>query len=152
MKTHDEIIQRIKTSDDFFGFAGSALLELLPFDVARPLLAKDTECTAETWKWHADRAAVLACMRDYMEFAWDKVVDHRGISASRSVEKFGAWLWALGDEETLRKFEATDYAPYGAPQLAFVCETYGFQIPRSTAIRRMVDGSPCSPACSGCRS
>ena len=99
------------------------------------------------------RDAVLANMREYMDFAWGKVEDHRGISASRSVEKFGAWIWALGDEETLRKFEATNYAPYGAPQLAFVCATYGFPIPGSSELARMIDGEPCIPGCQdGCRS
>ncbi len=96
--------------------------------------------------------AVLAEMKEYMEFAWGKVDAHRGISASRSVEKMQAWLWLLGDEETLTFARDDDnYTNYGAPVLMKICQVYDFPIPDDEGIRNMAQGKPCYPGCDeGC--
>lgn len=77
-----------------------------------------------------DRDTVIAEMRDYMSFAWEKAYDHRGLSASRSLYKMQAWLWLLGDDELLVFAEDADnYVPYGTPILRKISEKYDFYIP-----------------------
>lgn len=151
MRTTEEVIARIQETlkTDMFGFKASALLELLTFEQAKPFLK--TDASSDGWKTATTREELLACMREYMEFAWGKVEDHRGISAGRSVEKFEAWIWALGDDATLKEFEDAPYAQYGAPQLAVVCRAYGFTIPDTESLARMITGEPCEPGCQdGC--
>lgn len=142
MRSQDEIVAHIKANSGFMDFTCGALLEYLDFERAREFLDGDT--TAEKWEQKsAGREAILDAMRDYMEFAWGKVEDHRGISAKRSVDKMRAWTWLLGDEETLKAFDAADYKNYGAPKLAVICKAYGFPIPEGSDIQRMIAGEPC---------
>src|SRR5690348_11230377 len=99
MRTIEDIIThyRNKQESDFFGFAGEVLLPYLSAEQVKPFLKPDADLS--DWKQEPLKfEAVVTAMREYMEFAWDKVQDHRGISASRSVEKMQAWLWLLGDE------------------------------------------------------
>jgi len=130
----------------------------LKLDDALPLMSEEAvaKYTAHPEKWNNssfDRETVLAQMREYMEFAWGKVDDHRGLSAGRSVEKFEAWVWLLADQETLDKMNAADYPQYGAPKLAVVCEAYGFPIPDDEGIRSMIQGLACHADCeNGCGS
>jgi len=126
----EEIINKIKNSDSMFGFEREVLMQYLSFEEAKPLLKEGT--TKEEWGAHTPRTteAVLQNMKDYMEFAWGKAEDKRGISASRSIEKMGAWLWLLGDTECIKEMEAAEYAWYGAPKLAVICRRYNFPIPQ----------------------
>lgn len=146
MRTPEEIVARCKVEGDRFSIAGQfvveALVPFLTFEQARPLLKPDA--TENGWPTEPlTREAVLSEMRAYMEFAWGKVQDHRGLSASRSVEKIGAWIWLLGDEEILNEFKATDYAQYGAPKLAAACRHYGFPVPEDESLACMIAGRPC---------
>lgn len=142
MRTPEEILAQCQLSESFFRFDVDALTEFLTFDQARPLF-KD-EALRTGWKSEPiTREAVLAKMRDYMEFAWDKVENHRGLSASRSIEKMEAWIWLLGDDDAARLVAATYYTNYGAPKLACICERYGFPIPDDEGIRRMIRSQPC---------
>jgi hypothetical protein len=149
MKTHEQIIERIRRHDDPLGFTTEAIIDFLPFAAAREFLEPDV--TAEEWAELArplTREAVIEQMRDYMEFAWGKVEGHRGISASRSVMKMTAWLWLIDDEALV---ENRDYPQYGAPILHAVCAKYGFGIPVSVEIANMVSGRPCRDDCGeGC--
>lgn len=151
MRTQDEIVARIEAvkADDIFGAQTSDLLVYLDFERARPYL-KET-ATADAW---ADAMTELtdervrAEMAEYMPFAWSKVEDHRGLSASRNIEHMRAFLWLL-DDGTLEKMEAAPYENYGAPQLRLVCETYRLPMPETEAVRRMSEGRPCSDDCGG---
>ena len=95
---------------------------------------------------------LVAEMREYMMFAWKRVREHDGMSGTRSVEKMGAWLWLLGDDEAWRYTDAAcHYRPYGAPVLAYICARYGFPIPEGDDLTRMAAGLPCEPGCrNGC--
>lgn len=149
MRTADEIVAKIdKKQNELLGFWPEVLIEFLTFDDAKPFLKP--EATADEWSTPTvqSREIIIEKMRDYMEFAWGKVENHRGISASRSVEKMEAWIWLLGDDLDL---DAIDYAQYGAPKLAAVCERYGFPIPDGAEIKNMINGRPCEPGCGqGC--
>ncbi len=123
MRTDDEIIARIKSleSEDFFGFETGDLLKCLSFDVVRPFLKP--EATAEEWgdPLPRDRDSVLKRMHAYMDFAWEKANSFRGLSASRSISHFRAWIWLLGDD-----FPDVEYEHYGKEILVAICEKYGW--------------------------
>lgn len=155
MKTSEDIITyyRNEQEGDMFGFTAEVLLPYLSAEQVRPFLKDDADLS--DWEQEPLKfEAVVAAMREYMEFAWGKVQDHRGISASRSVEKMQAWLWLLGDEETLTFAQASrNYAQYGAPVLKKICEKYGFPVPEGEDIERMAKGLPCEHGCEmGCGS
>jgi len=153
MKTKKEIIERYRKikQDDLFGFTAEILLSRLSFDEAKEFLTEDAK--AENWKAEPfDEQTVLAEMKSYMEFAWSKVIDHRGLSASRSIEKMRAWLWLMGDDELLEYADVDEnYAQYGAPILMKICEKYGLDIPQDESVKRMSQGLPCMENCDmGC--
>lgn len=101
-----------------------------------------------------DRALVIEFMRHYSAFGWTKIENHRGISASRTVDKMRAWCWLLGDEDEAwfaAMEEQVGYAMYGAPILAAVCRRFDFPIPTGDWIDNMRTGRPCTPDCvEGC--
>lgn len=153
MKTYDEIVAfyEAESKNDFLGFTADVLLPYLPVEKVKPFLKEDADLSE--WKTvPLTEESVITEMRGYMEFAWGKAQDHRGISASRSVEKMSAWLWLLGDEETLSFAKDGDnYRNYGAPILKKICEVYQFPIPDDEGIKNMSEGKPCYPGRdSGC--
>jgi hypothetical protein len=121
MKTQEEILVQIEKlePDDFFGHQRSDLLNHLDFENARPFLK---EGMIES-QWKKETKSPKKLMIDYMAFAWEKALGHRGLSASRSMDHYTAWLWLDGDE-TLRHTLA-DYTDYGKPQLVEICEYLG---------------------------
>lgn len=88
----------------------------------------------------------------YLSFAWDKALDHRGISANRSILHIKNWLWLIGDEEALRFAESRgNYAQYGAPILKYVGNKYGAKMPDDERAERMARGEFCELGCdNGC--
>lgn len=140
MRTVNEIIEKCNSKNDMFGFTNSALLEFLTFEEAKPILKEDA--TSDGWGDTPPRTkeSVISVMRDYMEFAWGKAKNHRGISASRSITKMRAWMWLLEEEESI---DWSNYENYGAPILKAICERYNFPIPDSEILRRMASGQHC---------
>lgn len=86
----------------------------------------------------------------YLRFAFDKALHHRGISASRSVQKMREYAWLLGLDEAV-KFSEQDgnYTNYGVPILKNMAKALGVEIPKEIA--SWEDGQPCYPGCNnGC--
>jgi hypothetical protein len=153
MRTQQEIITHYQqeSKSDFFGFMADVLLPYLSAKQVKPFLKDDADLSE--WKQSPlTDEAITAEMEKYMGFAWTKVQAHRGISASRSVEKMQAWLWLLGDEETLAYAkDNANYPQYGAPILMKICEKYGFPSPNDPGIRNMAMGKLCYFGCEeGC--
>lgn len=150
MRSYEEIVEKVRKDqlEAVLSFAAEVLVPYLPFEYAKEFLKP--EVTVETWKnTEYTRENVLADMRGYMEFAWGKVRDHRGLSAGRSVDKMALWVWLLGDD--LAEMKALPYKNYGAPRLKWVCEQYGFPIPDDAAVRRMAESKQCMDECEeGC--
>jgi len=129
MRTLEEIVAKANDKEwaDIFGTKVSDLVIWLPFELARPWL-KD-EATPETWQKNGcprplTDASVIAAIKDYMPFAWDKANNCRGLSAGRSIHHMQAWLWLLGaDDEVIDAIE--HYSHYGKPQLRAICEALG---------------------------
>lgn len=146
MRTEQEIIERYEKvkADDFFGFTGEVLLPYLSADAVRPFCKPDADLS--DWKQlPADHDAVMAETADYMAFAWGKVQDHRGISASRSVDKITAFAWLLGRDDVVAAIEDAEYTNYGAPKLLVACKMLGLPWPESTDVQRMSEGLSCRP-------
>lgn len=153
MRTQDEMVEwyRARKSEDILGFTAEAVLPFLDFQHAKEFLKPEfvnKEGAEAEWNEDVaelDEVVVLDEMRKYMEFAWTKVEDHRGISASRSVEKMSSWLVALGDDELYAQVtDSANYPQYGAPALKLICDKYGFPVPDSEDIKLMVQGLPCT--------
>lgn len=150
MRTQNEIVERIKSvrDDDPLGFETSILAEHLDDDhLTLAGYERRNPSRRESMRPVAcDRDTVLSQMRDYMGFAWDKAKNHRGISASRSVDHFKAWQWLAGDD-----LSDAPYAQYGAPILMDICQRYGFPIPNDEGLLRMARGEKCFEGCDeGC--
>lgn len=150
LRTPGEILARLKDQEDIFGFRCEVLVTSLPFEEAREFLKEDT--TAENWDTELTRDAVLKEMLEYLDFAWDKALSHRGLSAGRSIQKLTEWLWILGDEEAVSFVsDDTNYLNYGAPALLYISNRYGVACPGTSAAVNMAAGLPCEPGCEmGC--
>lgn len=147
----EDIRSWIESTDDLFGFTLDILAEYLAAPELQRFVKSGTdlskhEPTPQTWD------GIVGAMREYMEFAWDKARNHRGLSAGRSVLKMQAWLWLLGDSENLEFADKeSNYPQYGAPVLRRICEAYGFPIPDYPELHRMAEGKPCRESChEGC--
>ena len=127
MKTQQEILDRIEEvkDADFFGAIRSDLIGFLSFDSAKSFLKEDV--TNDDWTPKtADRESILKEMHDYMDFAWSKANDNRGLSAGRSLMHMQAWLWLLGEDQAINDID--DYTHYGKPQLRAICEHFGWDL------------------------
>lgn len=123
MRTDNEILERARAEKDtdLFGFGLGDLVYRLPFDIAKEFLKDDAR--QEDWE-ASDRNpdAVRAELVDYMEFAWDKANNRRGLSAWRSLCHMKAWLWLMGEDAFLESLNIDGYSHYGKPQLAAICD------------------------------
>lgn len=157
MKTQDQIVARIKEKEhaksSFLGFDLEVLIFALDFERAKPWLqpaAKETE-----WEPATERTdeAIKRKALDYLDFAWGKVEDHRGISAGRSVVKMTEFCWLLGLDELVGRIDREEigYPQYGAPILKAISEALGFPVPTTPEMARMMIGASCVPGCeNGC--
>lgn len=122
-RTQNEILVRIEEikKDDFFGFETSDLIEYLSFENAKQYLKDNV--TKE--QYNEDRQSIVpkVQMIDYMPFAWEKANNFRGLSASRSMSHYRAWLWLDGDNELWKTLE--DYQYYGKDKLVEICKYLG---------------------------
>jgi len=163
MKTRAEIVARIDYLadgyEDFLGFQRDNLVDaLVAFEHAQPYLKEGI--TKEEWENGKNRIRtdedVLAQMRDYMPFAQGKARNHRGISATRSIERYKAWAWLLGDDLVLEYLGTDDnWGQYGAKMLKYLCGYYKFDWPADDDILNAQALGEICPACldgseSGC--
>ncbi len=136
LRTQEEItikFEQQKDSDSFLDFRPEVLMDYLSFENAKPHLKEEyvKEVEAGTKQWE-QFTTIEKCADDflkYMEFAWGKAEDERGISASRSIQKLGMWLWIMNREDLSAMIERDDlYNPYGAPALIEVCDAMGIEV------------------------
>lgn len=114
-RSQDEILARmVAACEDLFGFRREVLLLALDFDHARQFLVGDA--TAEQWA-AATPTDYAAEALAYLGFACGKALGHRGISASRSVDKLREWAWLFGRDDVVSAMDSARYAMYGVPKL-----------------------------------
>lgn len=157
MRTVKEIQQRIlEKSKELLSFQPEVLVRYLSLAEAKAIDMVEAQATEEEWQsqiYHENtREVILGEMRNYMAtYGWDKALNHRGISASRTIDKMEAWIWLLGDNMFAEHLTNVPYTPYGGPQLKAICEQYGFPIDSSEAAVRIGRGLPCREGCNeGC--
>ncbi|WP_433225431.1 hypothetical protein [Actinomadura formosensis] len=153
MRTQDEIVARLTTlsvGEDVLGFRRGVLIAALNFEHARPFLKSDV--TPEKWDEIRVRPDDIEDRaRDYYAFALTKIEGHRGISASRSVDKLGEYAWLLGRDDVVDAMAAADFAQYGAPIVKAFADGFGETWPDEPWAVRMAKGLPCEPDCDmGC--
>jgi hypothetical protein len=121
MRTQEEILQRIESikDHDFFGWQTSDLIDYLDYSNAQKFLKPDVD--EKTWE--GTFVPVKQRMIEYMEFAWEKANNKRGISASRTMDHYKTWLWLDGAEKLSDGCD--DYEFYGKPQLIEICKYLG---------------------------
>ena len=100
MRTQDDIVQKLRDNKGCFpNFLPEIMVPLLDFDHAKEFLKPEVQ--QESWQEPVPltEESVKESMREYMAcVGWEKVENHRGISAGRTVEKMIRWLWLLGDD------------------------------------------------------
>lgn len=126
MRTQEQIVQQIEKckSDDFLGFEINEYLYFLDYEHAKPYLKESTK--PEQWEKPPNENStkiILKIMLDYMPFAWDKAKNCRGISASRSISHYKAWIWMLDDGF---EFDEDSYCHYGKDLLRAICKQYSW--------------------------
>lgn len=139
IRPHDEIVEKykdVKAEESFFDFRPEVLIQFLTFESAKPFFKPEyvAEVEAGTKEWtYVDTIEEAAQdFLDYMNFAWGKAEDERGISASRSIQKLSMWLWIMGREDLADIIHKDSlYNPYGAPALIEVCRLMGIEVPES---------------------
>lgn len=127
VRTQEEILQRIedRKDDDFFGFETGDYVDFLTFENAKPFLKEGVTKSQWEKKYNRPLTDPVKEIKDYMEFAWDKANNCRGLSAGRSLNHMVAWLWLAGEDEFLKEHNnLEDYEFYGKPQLIAICEKY----------------------------
>lgn len=152
MRTDQEILERYRRvkDGDFLGFKGEVLLLALTVEGAKSSGLFKSDATFEDWPTTTEESLTDE-VRRYMEFAWEKVRNHRGISASRSVDKIGEMAWLLGREDVVQAMDTAQYEQYGAPKLAAACTLLALPIPEGEDIQNMIQGRPCYSGCDeGC--
>lgn len=135
MKTIPQIVTKMDSIgsdlvDLFKNMTSSDFLIYLPFEHAKQFLKKDV--TEDQWLENyipLTKEAVINEMKEYMDHAWDKANNERGISSQRSMAHYDNWLWLIDDHETLLFLrDDSNYEMYGKPILRKICEVYGFKI------------------------
>lgn len=147
-RTQDEILSRFREADedDFLGFRREVLAEAMTLDTLRVALPDAKDLPTEWTPTDTEAAA-----RNYLSFAITKIEDHRGISASRSVDKLTEYAWLLGRDDVVAAMEAVEYAQYGAPKVKAFADCMGWPWPDGPDLARMAEGLPCEDGCdAGC--
>ena len=85
MRTQQEILDRIKKrkDKDVFGFEWPYYAGALTFENVKPFLKDGV--TEDDWDQDTEEGIKKQAI-EYMEFAWEKANDCRGLSAGRSIK------------------------------------------------------------------
>ena len=126
MRTQQEILERwVACEDDFLGFETGEYVRALPSEALEPHRGGRIQEDADLLSHIPDLNngdALAKQMHEYMDFAWEKANGCRGISASRSMSHYKAWLWMVGEDQ----FEDIErYQFYGKDELVRICEFLG---------------------------
>lgn len=147
MKTMDQVRARYtdesRRSHDLFGF-GSAVLGVHLPEGWQPGNEHVHELYPLTEEFVRGEAI------EYLKFAFDKALNHRGISAGRSVTKMREYAWLLDmDEAVAFADDGTNYPYYGVPVLKHMARAFGVPLP--SEIEAWEDGLMCRLDCmDGC--
>jgi hypothetical protein len=151
-RTQEEILGRFRdvAAGDMFGFRREVLCDAMDAPTFR--IAVGPESTIpDDWEPLAG-AELENTARGYLTFAIGKILDHRGISAERSVAKLAEYAWLMGRDDVVAAMRTVAYPQYGAPKVLAFAAGMGWEWPHDdVALERMAAGEPCSDDCdAGC--
>lgn len=155
-RTQEEIIDRFTEAadDDMFGWRREVLAAAMDQEAMRQVFP---EIPPKLPLAAPSKPDTEAEAREYLAFAVEKILDHRGISASRSVVKLAEFSWLLGRDDVVAAMDAAEYAQYGAPQVRAFAEGMGWNwLPDNNpgdreAVELMSLGRLCEDECAaGC--
>jgi hypothetical protein len=141
MRTVDEVLARIEEIENTLvgSMTVDDLYEVLTYDEVKSKLRP--EVTREEWGEIHSRSSESARRKlvRYLPFAIEKAVNHRGISASRSVSHFKNWAWLMEDSEA-QEFIADggNYAMYGVPIIKYLLSRYNVKYEFSSPEERRI--------------
>jgi len=100
------------------------LLQYLTLDEAKGIFGDNIRAeTVEEWgerrSW--DAKTVTAHIKDSLEFAFEKALNQRGISASLMHTVMIMWMWVIQDDELVHD---SYYSNYGLPYLYRIRDKY----------------------------
>ena len=153
MRTQEHIVERIGQIKemDWLGTQQGDLAIYLDTNRVKEFCKADADLS--DWKQEEiTREGVIKKILEYLDFAFEKAIDHRGISASRSIKHMQAWLWLLEDNELLDFAETnSNYRNYGVPILKTIATKYDKPMPNE--ILNWENGKKCELGCNaGCGS
>lgn len=90
---------------------------------------KAREGIAETEPVEWTEENFLSELRNDLEFAFEKALDKRGLSANSMYHVVLMWLWILEDPLCVESDREDHYSQYGLPLLKAVAVKYGFPNP-----------------------
>lgn len=128
MRTQEEILERFEKADDLLGTQKGNLISYMDFENAKPHLKEDyvksVEDGVEVWEVSTEPKNEIL---EYLDFAYGKAEEERGLSAGRSMLHLKTWIW-LDDEDFYNEvIDLIDnYTDYGIPALDKISEHYGF--------------------------
>ncbi len=136
MRSQDEIMQQLRDRKELgHDPMGNELMEYIyaldlehvnkAFAEMRP----DEEPLKEHNQLYATDEKMLHVMQDYIDFAYNKIEQQRGLSAERSVLHYIAWLWLIGNDALYEKADAMyqkNYRDYGRPIIDMIADHYGW--------------------------
>lgn len=128
MRTQDEILERHKNCQDFLGTQKGDLLNYMNVENIKGFLTEDGLKELEAGKLdYPTKDLPKDTILDYLEFAYGKAENQRGISAGRSMAHFKTWIWMDDPVFYAEIIEDIDnYDDYGIPVLDRISEHYGF--------------------------
>ncbi len=126
MRTQAEIIERIKAAkpNDMFGFEIGDYMNALTKESVESMRGTVLKENADLSDWEqqfkSDEDVRKQCI-EYMDFAWEKANNCRGLSAMRTMSHYKAWLWLLGQNnfDDLEQYEF-----YGKDNLIRICKFF----------------------------
>lgn len=157
-RTQDEILARFRevASTDLIGFRREVLVDSMDLDTLKKVMP-DFAPEGDASEYPAIKPESLdARARGYLEFAIEKAICHRGISASRSVDKLTEFAWLMGRDDVVESMSKADYAQYGVPIVKAFAEGMEYEWEASyegdqARLDNMAQGKPCVKGCSeGC--
>lgn len=127
---------KMRKEESLFDFRPEVLASYLLYNDIKDDLTEEAvkayESGEKTWTRITDIKEAVAEFLDYMEFAWGKAEGERSISAGRSIDKLGMWLWIMNRKDLSDIIQKNSlYNPYGAPALISVCDSMGITVPKS---------------------
>lgn len=98
-----------------------------------------------------DPDSIRSSAHGYYMFAVEKIMDHRSLSANRSVAKLREFAWLLCRDDIMGEMDNASYPQYGAPKVLRFARLMRFEWPEVPELDNMAAGRPCYVGCDmGC--